>query len=420
MTTLPIPTDLIDRARKLDLNDPLKGKKDLFNLPPGIIYLDGNSLGALPKGIDARLKDVIQREWGQDLITSWNKNGWMEISPKIGAKLERILGAENNSIRACDSTSINVAKALTAALSLNPDRRIVISERGNFPTDLYVTQQMLEGLGSEYQLLLIDDAETDLDEVLSEDIAVVLLTQVDYRSGRKLNMADVSLKIHDVGAITIWDLAHSAGAFAVNLADDGADFAIGCGYKFLNGGPGAPAFIYVSPQYQEIAKPILAGWLGHKSPFEFTSDYQPAPGINRYIIGTPPVLSLTALNEALDVMNGIEMADLGAKPTALGAFFIDSIEALCGEFAPKLASPREDERRGSQVSFHHPEGYAVMQALIAEGVIGDFRAPDITRFGFSPLYLSFEDVMNAAAIFADILTTGRWDDPKFKVKAAVT
>ncbi|WP_421876372.1 kynureninase [Pacificispira sp.] len=414
-------SDLRDRAQDLDLADGLAARADLFDLPRGVIYLDGNSLGPPPRGVMDRLTRVAGQEWGVDLITSWNKNGWMGFGARIGARIAALVGAAPESIRACDSTSVNLLKVLSAALSLRPGRRIVISERGNFPTDLYVAQRLLEELGGGYALRLIDDAETDLDDALDADVAVVMLTQTDYRSGRKLNMRRVSDAIHQAGALALWDLAHSAGAFEVNLDADGADFAVGCGYKFLNGGPGAPAFVYAAESHRETARPILAGWLGHAAPFDFRPDYEPAPGMDRYVIGTPPVLSMAALETALEAYDGVDGRMIEAKTAGLGDFFIDCVEALVPDEAGLLlASPRDRTRRGAQVSFRHSEGYAVMQALIARGVIGDFRAPDIVRFGFSPLYLTYGAVLDAAVILAEIFTTHEWDRPEYKTRAAVT
>lgn len=411
---------LTARAAALDAADPLAEHRALFDLDPGLRYLDGNSLGPPPKAIHARLADVASREWGRDLITSWNKNGWMDLGRRAGERIARLVGARFGTIRACDSTSVNLLKVLSAALSLRADRRVVISERRNFPTDLYVAERLLASLGEGHELRLIDDAETDLDAALDSDVAAVMLTQVDYRTGRKLDMARVGAAICAAGALSIWDLAHSAGAFAVALDKHGADFAVGCGYKFLNGGPGAPAFVYVAPAHQEAATPVLAGWLGHAAPFEFRSDYEPAPGIDRYIIGTPPVLSMAALDTALEALDGVDPMLLGEKSSALGDLFIDALETTLGDQAPALASPRDHRRRGAQVSFHHPEGYAVMQACIAKGVIGDFRAPDIVRFGFSPLYLSFADILSAAETVSDVLKNAAWDDARYKARAAVT
>ena len=417
MTSL---SDLRTRAAALDAADPLASRSTLFSLPEGSIYLDGNSLGPPPIGVAERVQEVATREWGQDLITSWNKNGWMTLSARIGDRLATLLGAQKGSIRACDSTSVNLFKVLSAALSLRPDRRVIVSERKNFPTDLYVAQEMIAGLGKGYRLRLIDDAATDLEAALDAEVAVVMLTQVDYRTGRRLNMAETSDLIRSVGAISVWDLAHSAGAFQVNLERDGADFAIGCGYKFLNGGPGAPAFLYVSPIHQDTARPMLAGWLGHAAPFAFSSDYEPATGIDRYIVGTPPVLSMAAFDQSLNAFDEINMTTLEVKAGALGDLFIDAVEALCAPNQLVLASPRNPSERGAQVSFHAEEGYAIVQAMIARGVTGDFRAPDIARFGFGTLYLNYGQIVEAAAILAEILETAAWDHPAFKTQAAVT
>lgn len=420
MSGAPDLTALRQRAAALDASDPLAVHADQFDLPRGSIYLDGNSLGPPPRGVMDRLTRVASQEWGVDLISSWNKNGWMDLSAGIGAKIGRLIGAPGSAVRACDSTSVNLLKVLSAALSLRPDRKAIVSERGNFPTDLYVAQRLIAGLGKGHELRLIDDAETDLDKVLDGDVATVMLTQVDYRTGRKLDMASMTARAHDAGALTVWDLAHSAGAFAVDLTGAGADFAVGCGYKFLNGGPGAPAFLYVAPGHQEAAEPVLAGWIGHAAPFDFLPDYAPAAGIDRYLIGTPPVLSMSALDAALEVLNGVEGDALEKKSSSLSGLFIDAVAAACGEAAPMLASPAEASRRGAQASFRHEEGYAIVQALIARGITGDFRAPDIMRFGFSPLYLTHMAVVDAAETLATVLRTSAWDRPEYKTRAAVT
>lgn len=412
--------ELRARAAALDAKDPLAPLAARFSLPEGSIYLDGNSLGPPPNGVLERIQDVAQREWGQDLIASWNKNGWMQLSARIGDRLAKVLGAQAGTIRACDSTSVNLFKVLSAALTLRPNRRVIVSEKGNFPTDLYVAQEMLEGLGTGHRLRLIEDAETDLAEALDEDVAAVLLTQVDYRTGRRLDMAHFKTLIQEAGALSIWDLAHSAGAFQVALEADGADFAIGCGYKFLNGGPGAPAFLYVAPKHHEEARPLLAGWLGHAAPFDFSPTYQPAHGIDRYIVGTPPILSMSAFDHALKIFDEINMAALERKTGTLGNLFIEAVEALCADGFVALASPRDASKRGGQVSFRCREGYALVQAMIARGVTGDFRTPDIVRFGFSPLYLSHAQVLDAAVTMAEILETAAWDRPEFRVRAAVT
>lgn len=416
-----ILTALRERAQELDQSDQLAAQADQFDLPRGVIYLDGNSLGPPPLGVMDRLTRVAGQEWGVDLITSWNKNDWMGLSRRIGDRIAALIGAPPGSVRACDSTSVNLIKVLSGALTLRPERRVVVSERGNFPTDLYVAQRLLEELGNGYALRLIDDAETDLDSALGPDVAVVMLTQTDYRTGRKLNMRNVTQTIHGAGALALWDLAHSAGAFAVNLESDGADFAVGCGYKFLNGGPGAPAFVYAAEAHRETARPILAGWLGHAAPFDFRPDYEPAPGMDRYVIGTAPVLSMAALETALEAYDGVDGAMIETKTSGLSDFFIDCVDALIpDEMGLILTSPRDKARRGAQVSYRHAEGYAVMQALIARGVIGDFRAPDIVRLGFSPLYLTYASVLEAAEILAEVLNTREWDRPEYKTRAAVT
>lgn len=412
--------ELRAQAAEADRRDPLAARADLFDLPRGTIYLDGNSLGPPPRGVVDRLTRVAVQEWGVDLITSWNKNDWIGLSARAGARIAPLIGAPPDGVRVCDSTSVNLFKLLSAALTLRPERRVVVSERGNFPTDLYVAERLLAGLGHGHVLRLIDDAETELETALGPDVAVVMLTQVDYRSGRKLDMAAATRMVQASGALTLWDLAHSAGAFSVDLTGAGADFAVGCGYKFLNGGPGAPAFLYVDERHRLAAEPLLAGWFGHAAPFAFEPQYRPAEDIARFTVGTPPVLSLAALEAALGAYDGIDMEAVTEKAGRLGDRFIAAVAALLGEGAPALASPEDRSRRGAQVSFRHPQGYAVIQALIARGVIGDFRAPDIMRFGFAPLYLSHADAVEAAVQLADVLTTRAWDQPRFKKKAAVT
>lgn len=402
-----------------DAADPLKPFRNRFDIPDGLIYLDGNSLGPLLNTVRDRVSDVVSREWGQDLITSWNKNHWMELAGRIGGKLAPMIGAQGHEVLAADSTSINLFKLLSAALKMRPDRRVILSEAGNFPTDLYIAEGLVSLLGGEYSLRLMDKAE-NLADHLDEDVAVVMVTQVDYRTGRKLDMTAVTKQVQDAGALMLWDLAHSAGAFPVDLNGAKADFAVGCGYKYLNGGPGAPAFLFVADRHQAEIQPALSGWLGHASPFAFTNSYAPANGIARHTVGTPPVLSMSALDEALSLFNEVPMQDLLQKSRQLTGVFITLVEQECAGHGLELATPREDERRGSQVSFRSRNGYPIMQALIQRKVIGDFRDPDIMRFGFAPLYISYTDVWDAVAILRDVLETGAWDVDAFKQRAAVT
>lgn len=414
------PADWDTSAAALDAADPLAGCRALFDLPEGVVYLDGNSLGPLPKAVKARMASAVQTEWGEGLIRSWNSAGWVDLPAKVGGRIGRLIGAADGTVVAADSTSVNLFKLLSAALALRPGRKKIISERANFPTDLYMAQGLAGLLDRGHELVLVDDAEA-LPAALDGDAAVLMLTHVNYRTGAMLDMAGLTAKAHAAGALTLWDLAHSAGAVPVDLAAAKADFAVGCGYKFLNGGPGAPAFLYVAPEHQDSFSQPLSGWFGHEAPFAFGPDYRPAAGIARYLCGTPPVLSLAALDEALALWDGVDMAELRAKSIALGDFFIAAVEALCPDQGLELVSPREGGRRGSQVSFSRPGGaYAIMQCLIAHGVIGDFRSPDILRFGITPLYTGFADALAAARCLAGILESGEWDAPAFHARAKVT
>ncbi|MBL8698091.1 MAG: kynureninase [Alphaproteobacteria bacterium] len=412
-----MPTDLA-ACEALDRADPLARHRDAFELPAGLVYLDGNSLGALPRATAARVADVIRREWGQDLITSWNKAGWIDLPRRVGDKIGRLVGAAPGEVIVADSTSINVFKVLAAALALRPDRRTILSDSGNFPTDLYMAQG-LAALRADGRRLRLEAPE-DVAAAIDDDTAVVMLTEVDYRTGRLHDMAAITAAAQARGALMLWDLAHSAGAFPVDLARCNADFAVGCGYKYLNGGPGAPAFVYVAARHQDSFRQPLSGWLGHAAPFAFDTSYAPARGIGRYLCGTPPILSLVALECGVDTLLEADMSAIRAKSERMTALFIDLVERLCAGHGLELASPRAAARRGSQVSFRHPEGYAIMQALIARGVIGDFRAPDILRFGFTPLYLRHVDVWRAADTLRDVLATRAWDAPRFRTRAAVT
>jgi kynureninase len=402
----------------LDAKDLLASMREAFALPDGVIYLDGNSLGALPRATPKRLAEAAVDEWGRDLIKSWNAHGWIDLPTRIGDKIATLIGAGAGEVVVADSTSVNLFKVLAAALKLNPDRRAIVSERDNFPTDLYMAQGLIAQLGSRHTLRLVDADE--IAGAIGADTAVVMLTHVNYRTGAMHDMAAVTKAAHDKGALMVWDLAHSAGAVPVHLNACRADFAVGCGYKYLNGGPGAPAFAWVAKRHQERFVQPLSGWLGHAAPFAFEADYRPAAGVARYVCGTPPVLSMVALEVGIDLMLGADLAALRRKSVALTEMFIALVEQECGSFGLTVLSPRDPERRGSQVSLRHKEGYPIMQALIARGVIGDFRAPDILRFGFAPLYVRFADLWDAVAAFKDILASGAWDRPEFRVRAAVT
>ncbi|MGO4851792.1 kynureninase [Phaeovulum sp. W22_SRMD_FR3] len=387
-----------------------------FDLPEGVIYLDGNSLGPLPRAAAARVARCVTEEWGQMLITGWNKAGWMEQPSRIGDRIARLIGAEPGTVVMGDTLSIKVYQALASALEMVPERRVILSDSGNFPSDLYMAEGLCRSLGPDYALRVV--APEEVMEALDDSVAVMMITEVDYRTGRRHDMKALTARAHEVGALAVWDLAHSAGALPVELAAGGADFGVGCTYKYLNSGPGGPAFIYVAPRHAERARPALSGWLGHEAPFAFEPSYRPGRGIERMRVGTPPILQLAALEAALNVWDGVEMADIRRVSLALGDRFIAGVEAACPELV--LATPRAHDERGSQVSFRHPEGYAIMQALIAEGVVGDFRAPDILRFGFTPLYINSEDVDMAVAIIAEVMRDALWDRPEFKTRARVT
>lgn len=387
----------------------------MFDLPEGIIYLDGNSLGPLPRGAVAAVARVIREEWGGSLIRAWNDCGWMDQPRILGDRLGRLIGAPAGTVVVGDTLSIKVYQALAAALALRPGRRAILSDSGNFPSDLYMAQGLIRLVGDHD---LRTPRPEDVAAAIDEDVAVLMLTEVDYRTGRRHDMPALTARAHAAGALVIWDLAHSAGALPVDVAGGGADFAVGCTYKYLNGGPGAPAFIYLGPAVAETADPALAGWLGHDAPFAFDTDYRPAPGIARMRVGTPPVLAFAALAAALDVWDEVDLTDVRIRSIELSERFIAEVERRCPEL--ELASPRDPEQRGSQVSFRSSEGYAVMQALIARGVIGDFRAPDILRFGFTPLYLRESDVVRAAEILETVMRDRLFDDPAYRRKAAVT
>ena len=393
-----------------------RASREKFDLPDGVIYLDGNSLGPLPREARLRLHREIDVAWGHDLIRAWNSAGWMDLPTKVGDRIARLIGAPPGSVMAGDSTSINLFKALTAALALAGERKVILSDSGNFPTDLYVADGVAKLLGRGHVLKVV--APEAVAEAIDERVAVLMLTQVDFATGRLHDMAALSGHARAAGVVTVWDLAHSAGALPVDLAGAPADFAVGCGYKYLNGGPGAPAFIFVRPALQASVQPALAGWMGHEAPFLFDRDYRPGLGIERMRVGTPPILSLAALDAALDLWDGVDMHAVRAQSIRLSERFIAEVETRCPQLV--LASPRDPKNRGSQVSFRSPDGYAIMQALIADGVIGDFRAPDIMRFGFAPLYISDEDVVEAARRLERILRDATWDRPQFHARLRVT
>jgi kynureninase len=405
----------VDEAERLDAADPLTFARERFRLSDGIIYLDGNSLGALPANASAALTNTAGSQWGEHLITSWTKHGWIDWPTAIAAKLAAIVGAKPNELLIADSTSVCLFKLLAAAVQARPGRRTILSQQANFPTDLYVAQGLAEMLGLQLKTVPGDQMLNAIDQ----DTAVVTLTHVDYRSAAIHDMCAINAAAHSAGALTVWDLSHSAGAIELDLGGSGCDLAVGCGYKYLNGGPGAPAFIYVAERLQDELTNPLHGWMGHAEPFAFVDDYRPVEGINRFLTGTPPIIALAALDAGIATFDGIAMADVQAKSRKLSQLFVDEVETRCGSEV-RLASPRDAAQRGSHVVFAHPEGYAVMQALIARGVVGDFRAPDLMRFGFTPLYARYTDVVRAAEILAEILVSREWNQPRFKTRAKVT
>lgn len=393
-----------------------KATKALFDLPEGVIYLDGNSLGPLPRAAAQRVAATMTEEWGSMLISAWNTAGWMEQPARLGDRIAPLIGAAPGTVMVGDTLSIKVHQALAAALQLRPERRVILSDTGNFPSDLYMAQGLIGALDRGHVLKTVPPEEVI--NAINTEVAVLMLTQVDYRTGRLHDMAALTAAAHAAGAVVIWDLAHSAGALPIDLTACGSDFAVGCTYKFLNAGPGAPAFIHVAPRHTDLIQPALTGWLGHEAPFAFAPTYRPAPGIERMRVGTPPVLQMAALAAALDIWDGVDMAALRSRSQQLSELFITEVSTRCPQLS--LASPADPARRGSQVSFRHPHGYAIMQALIARGVVGDFRAPDILRFGITPLYLDEADLHRAAIILQDIMDNTLWDQPQYHARAKVT
>ena len=428
------PSDLSSREawQRADGADPLAGAREQFALPGGVIYLDGNSLGALPRATAVRIRQSLEVEWGEGLIRSWNNAGWIDLPRRVGAKIARLIGAQPHEVVCADSTSVNLFKTLACALRLQSQRpqvstearSSIVSERGNFPTDLYVAQGLNDLLGEHHGLRLVDRPE-DILAAIDRSTAVVMLTHVNYRSGRMLDMAAITRRAHEVGALAIWDLSHSAGAVPLQLNAAGADFAVGCGYKYLNGGPGAPAFVMAAERHlralenDPFAQP-LAGWLGHRAPFDFAPQYAPAGGIDRFAVGTPSILALAALECGVDTVLAAGIDALRAKSVAQTDQLIALVASRCAGLGLTLESPREAAARGSQVSFSHEHAWPVMQALIARGVIGDFRAPDLLRFGIAPLYVRHVELWDAVEVLRDVLATRAWDRPEFRAARTVT
>lgn len=408
---------------RADEKDPLAEFKSHFALPPGVIYLDGNSLGAMPRSAHARSAQVVEQEWGVGLIRSWNSANWFELPSRLGNKLGRLVGAGEDEVVVTDTTSLNLFKSLAAALRIqrqaHPGRRVIVSERDNFPTDLYMVQGMMDLLQQGYALRLVDEP-AGLERAIDDEVAVLLLSHVNYRTGAMHDMAAVTAMAHRHAVLTIWDLAHSAGAVPVDLRGAQADFAVGCTYKYLNGGPGAPAFIWVAARHRDRFWQPLSGWWGHSRPFDMAADYQPADGIRRYLCGTQPVVSMALVECGLDIALQADMSRVREKSLALTDLLISLVQSRCHGHPLVLVTPLDHAIRGSHVSFSHPQGYAVMQALIARGVIGDYREPGLLRFGITPLYLGHADIWDAVEILKDILDTGSWDQPAFHRRTLVT
>lgn len=414
----PEPTKSIPLTREfclgLDSEDPLSAHRARFQLPQGVIYLDGNSLGALPKTVPQRLREAVEVEWGDGLIRSWNDADWYPAPQRVGTQIARLIGAGPREVIAADSTSVNLFKVLCAALRMRPGRKVILGEKDNFPTDAYIADGVSRLMGAQFRAV----EASDVLEAIDETVAIVSLTHANYRTGRLYDMAAITARAHEAGALVVWDLCHTAGAMLCDLNGCGADFAVGCGYKYLNGGPGAPAFVFVAERHQEALDQPLSGWHGHAKPFEFVQQYRPATGIDRMLVGTAPQLGLIALEEALHAFDDVDMAALRRKSERMTELFIELVDQELDGFT--VATPREAALRGSQVSLAHEHGYAIMQVLIERGVIGDFRAPDILRFGFAVLYLRFADVWDAVAQIKDVMATGAWKSDRYMVRKAVT
>ena len=403
----------------LDRQDPLREYRDRFQIPEDLIYLDGNSLGALPKHTPQNLSRVIEREWGEDLIRSWNTAGWFELPGLIGDRIGNLVGAAPGQIVVCDNTSVNIFKTLHAALALNPGRNRIVADRGDFPTDLYMVEGAARSAGRDVEVVLID-AEHDVMTAFDDSCAVVLLSEVNYRTGFRLDMAGITAAAHRLGIIVIWDLCHSAGAMPIALDHCEADFAVGCTYKFLNGGPGAPAFVYAAERHHGRLTQPLQGWWSHQSPFAFETGFQPASGIKTMLTGTQPIISLQGVAGGLDTFDGVDLEQLRDKSVQICSVFSELVLEKCGPHGVSLCGPEDPDKRGSHVAFHFEHGFAVVQAMIAQGVIGDFRAPDLMRFGFAPLYLSFEQAFDAATIMQRCIEAEVWEDSRFQKVGAVT
>ena len=401
-----------------DRQDPLASVRDEFAVPEGVIYLDGNSLGAMPRQALPRLSQVIAEEWGRGLIRSWNAAHWIDAPARIGDKIARMIGATAGEVIVADSTSVNLFKLLAGALRAQPGRHFILTETSNFPTDLYIAQGLIELLGGNHALRVVERVE--IERSLDGSVAVLMLTHVDYATGEIHDMRRITAAAQKFGALMLWDLSHSAGAVPVNLNATQVDLAVGCGYKYLNGGPGAPAYVFIAKGLQDAMQSPLSGWMGHAAPFAFEPEYRPAPGIKRQLAGSPPILSMLALEVAVDLWLRIDQKEARRKSMALGDLFIKRVEETCRDLGLEVLSPRDAELRGSQVSLRHKEAYRVMRALIDRGVIGDFRTPDLMRFGFAPLYTRYVEVFDAVALLRDVLTSRAWDRPEYANRLPVT
>lgn len=402
----------------LDAADPLAGVRGQFDLPDGLIYLDGNSLGALPHAVRRRLQEVVDQQWGRDLIGSWNTHGWIDLPARVGGKIARLIGAAPDEVVAADSVSVNLFKLAAAAVRMRAPRRVIVAEAGDFPTDLYVLEGLAELLEGRLELRIVPGGGAS--EALDENVALLLLNQVHYKTGRIHDMRALTAQAHAAGALTLWDLSHSAGVLDLRLAEDGADFAVGCGYKYLNGGPGAPAFLFAARRHHATMRLPLTGWMGHAAPFDFEDGYRAGPGVRQGLCGTPPILSMAALDAALEVFDGLSMTGVRAKSIALTELFLKLLRERpeCAGLSP--ASPFDPQRRGGQVSLTHPDGYAIVRSLIERSVVGDFRAPDVLRFGFAPLYVRHVDVWDAVAQLAAVMAEEAWRHPRYSERLAVT
>lgn len=402
----------------LDREDPLRRFRERFDLPEGVIYLDGNSLGAMPRQAAQRVNQAVTYEWGRGLVRSWNQHGWVDLPQRLGEKIGRLIGARPGETLVADSTSVNLFKLLAMALRLRPDRRVILSESANFPTDLYIAEGLVDLLGGRHELKLA--AAEAMEDAINEEVAVVMLSHINYRTGRMYDLPRLTARAHAAGALMLWDLAHSAGAVPLDLAAAGADLAVGCGYKYLNGGPGAPAFLYIAQRLHDRVSTPLSGWFGHARPFDFVPHYAPAQGIARALAGTPPILSMAALEVGVDLMLEAPMAQIRAKSLRQSELFAALIEQELEGCGFEVVSPREAAQRGSQACIRHAQAWPIMQALIGHGVIGDFRAPDILRFGFTPLYLGYRELWDAVAVLKEIMITGAWKQPQFQARVKVT